>query len=119
LSFWVCGNLGDAIDAVIQQTAGGAPRVLLDHRIPFIDVYWRFFALAHQRGNLVNEPVFYDYEKAFDQASAPAGTLLVTPAGVAPFQMQGWENAWDRVLMVTEPNGLPSFAVFQKTQPAR
>jgi hypothetical protein len=81
--------------------------IYLSRRIPYADAYWRFYALAAGRPELVDRPAYV--EPGGDEAGrAPTGALMVTPAGASV----GAE--WKSIQAVTEPNGVPSFVIFER-----
>jgi 4-amino-4-deoxy-L-arabinose transferase-like glycosyltransferase len=107
------GNLREALIDVLARHDGGGGQVYLSRRIPFVDRYWRFYSIAQGRSELIDQATFVDTQ-AFDAGGAPRGAALVCAASdeaclglVAP-------GAWSKVHTASEPDGTPSFAVYER-----
>ena len=97
---------------MIQRERPGTRRVYVSREIPFAHRYWRFYALAENRADMIERVVFYD-PSTFDGASLEPGTHVVcqTQGGC---ESQAPSDLWARVRVATEPNGSESFAVYER-----
>ena len=111
-STWFGGNIRDALVGVMQRARHtSATRVYVTNSIPFVDTYWRFYAIEHNREDLV--PTFLDV-KQFDARAVPAPALLVVDVAGVPPEPVLQSAGWRRTQVITEPNGTPSFAIYEK-----
>ena len=109
---WLGGNTRDAMTAAVQrQPAGATGPVYVSRDIPFAHRYWRFYALAAGRADLIDRAVFYGPEAP----AAPAGSELLCPvpsegcrALLAP------ESGWTLVETITDLDGTRSFALLER-----
>lgn len=105
-STWFGGNLRGALQEVLSRTPE-PPAIYLSSRIPYGDIYGQFYALSAGRPDLVGRAVYVEPDG--DEASrTPAGAVMVTPAGAAA------GAAWERLQTVAEPNGAPSFVIYER-----
>lgn len=111
-SSWLGGNLRDAFTDVIRRAGPGTRPVYVSREIPFALRYWRFYALAENRGDMVERVVVYD-PSTFDAASLDPGSHLVCPAQ-GGCERQVASALWARVSVATEPDGSESFAVYER-----
>lgn len=106
------GNTRELFAAAVTRAGEGrAQRVYVSRSILFTDRYWRFYALAGRRPDLIDRMEQYEAEPP---ATAPAGTLLacrVTEPGCARL-LPGAEG-WQPVQVVNELDGTPRFALFE------
>jgi len=99
------------VAAIARSGADQDQRVYVSRAIPYADRYWRFYALAHGRPDVIDRLQWYG---PTPPAQVPPGTLLacalVAPecAGLLPGG-QGWLP----VQVVSELDGTPSFALFE------
>ncbi|MEO8683148.1 MAG: hypothetical protein ABI665_29150, partial [Vicinamibacterales bacterium] len=107
------GNLRDALIDVVQRQASGHRPVYLSARIPYVDRYWRFYAIAQGRSDLIASAVFVD-TPGFDAAAAPAGTPLVCVADDAGCEALQGSGGWSKTHTATELDGSPAFSVYEK-----
>lgn len=110
---WFGGNSRDVFNAAIAR-AGADPdvRVLVSDAIPFAARYWRFYALASARPDLIDRVMRYAPGQA---GTAGTGTLLVCP--VSSPECRGLMDdhlAWRQVTIATELDGTPSFALLER-----
>jgi len=87
-NYWLGGNLRGALEELIdRQHQEQAPRVylakfrstsgLLDTRNRWIDVYWKFYLIKHQRTDLLDRTVFIDPQYRQQVLAMPAGSLVL------------------------------------------
>ena len=111
-SIWFGGNIRDALVGAMQRAPHGpSSRVYVADSIPFADSYWRFYAIAHGREDLV--PTFRDIRQP-EAGAVPGPALLVVDLASAPPMAVLRAAGWNQVQVVTEPNGTPSFAIYDK-----
>lgn len=106
------GNTRELFTTAIARTgADGDQPVYVSGAIPFADRYWRFYALAAGRPELIDKLQRYGPELP---AAAPQGTLLACPL-VDPecSSLLPGGHGWQPVHMVSELDGTPSFALFE------
>ncbi len=103
---WFGGNVRGALLHVIDASPS---TVYLSTGIPYVDAYWSFYTLAQGREDLLARTV-YDEPHRLGERPAPAGALLVSSVGQEPANAGDWQ----RVRVITEPNGTPSFAVYRR-----
>lgn len=111
---WFGGNTRDVFNAAIAR-AGADPeaRVLVSTAIPFAERYWRFYALAKQRPDLVGRMARYSPGQA---GAAGARSLVACPVAAAECQgMIDDGSAWRLVMIATELDGSPSFALLERS----
>lgn len=107
------GNLREALIDVVARQDGGTGRIYLSRRIPFVDRYWRFYSIAQGRSELIERATFVDTQ-AFDAIAAPKGAELVCAANDEACLGLLESGAWTKVHTASEPNGTPSFAVYER-----
>jgi 4-amino-4-deoxy-L-arabinose transferase-like glycosyltransferase len=107
------GNLRDAlVNVVSRQTEGGRP-VYLSRRIPFVDRYWRFYSIAQGRSELIDRAAVVDTQTS-DLGSAPPGAALVCAANDDACLALLASQAWVKVHSALEPDGTPTFTVYER-----
>jgi hypothetical protein len=89
----------------------GAP-VYVSRDIPFAHRYWRFYALAAGRADLIERAEFYGPEPP---STASTGSELLCPLpseGCRTLLVSG--SGWNLVETITELDGTPSFALLER-----
>jgi 4-amino-4-deoxy-L-arabinose transferase-like glycosyltransferase len=87
-AFWLGGNIRGALEEIIdRERRDGAPRVYfsplksgagqLDGRNEYMDAYWRFYLIKHNRQDLLTRTMPFD---AAGVHSVPAGSLVLANA---------------------------------------
>lgn len=112
-SFWFGGNLRGALTEVIRREGQGGRPVYLSRTVPFASRYWRFYALAGGRGDLIERAVFYD-PQTLEAASVEPRTHLVCDSRQGGCEPQAGSGMWAPVSTATEPDGTDSFAVYER-----
>jgi len=108
-SFWHGGNLRGALLAVMERPPASG-RAYVSRAIPYADAYWRFYAQVVDGAHALPLPI--DSESAVSE-SFTTGSKAIAAVGeplVAVLDRTGWR----RDLVVTEPDGSPSFVVFER-----
>jgi 4-amino-4-deoxy-L-arabinose transferase-like glycosyltransferase len=112
-SSWFGGNLrGGLMDIIGGANRASAPTVYLSNGIPYVDAYWKFYTLAQGRGDLLMKTVYYDPHR-LDERPVPGGALSMSNVGEDP-PLTAEAGAWQRLKVITEPNGTASFVLYQK-----
>jgi hypothetical protein len=89
------------------------PAVYLHLGVPYLDAYWRFYATARGQSALIPRAVYFG--SVDELPSIPEGALLITHVGAGPASVllaEGWQVA----ATASEPDGTPSFAVFERSR---
>jgi 4-amino-4-deoxy-L-arabinose transferase-like glycosyltransferase len=122
VSFWLGGNIRGALEEVITRNAATGPSTVyftplkstggqLDWRNGFIDAYWRFYLLKHNRLDLL------DRSRPVDGASlarVPPGSLMVANVENTDVAALVASGALRQVATIDELNGEPYFVVLEK-----
>jgi hypothetical protein len=111
-SIWFGGDARGAVEEVLARAEAGPRAVYLNRRTP-IERYWRFYALAHNRADLVETPTYYDPEQFHTGATAP-GSLVVCESGLRLCNLLGASTEWHRLKSFVEADGTPTFEVFER-----
>jgi 4-amino-4-deoxy-L-arabinose transferase-like glycosyltransferase len=106
------GDARGAIQEVLGRLQDGP--VYLDGGTP-IQRYWRFYALSHGDGTLVDRPTYYDRQR-FDLQDAGGGAFLICMRGDGVCAKADNDANWNRIAARVEPDGSVLFEVFQKRQ---
>ena len=111
-STWFGGNIRDALVMVMQRARDTrATHVYVTGSIPFGDTYWKFYAIEQSREDLV--PVFFDV-KQFDPGAVSAPALLVLDVAGEQAAAGLRSAGWTKTRTIAEPNGTPSFSIYEK-----
>lgn len=122
VSFWLGGNIRGVMEDVIDRVEPGATTPVyfaplkatggnLDWRNGFLDAYWQFYLLKHQRPDLRDRAVSIE-EK--DVAGLASGAIVVSNAenvAIGEFVKTGTLR---EVARINEIDGRPFFIVLQK-----
>jgi 4-amino-4-deoxy-L-arabinose transferase-like glycosyltransferase len=122
VSFWLGGNIRGVLEDVIARTAPNTDsRVYfapirstsgsLDWRNDFMGAYWRFYALKHQRTDLLNRSVRVDEDGL---AALPPGAVVVSNVENVRIGTMVAAGALREVARINELDGKPFFVVLQK-----
>ena len=121
VSFWLGGNIGGALEEVIDRADASRSPVYfaqlksaggnLDWRNGFMDAYWRFYALKHHRADLIDRVVPVDEGGL---AGAPAGTLIVSNTENPETNALVSAGILKKVADIDELDGRPFFVVLQR-----
>lgn len=122
VSFWLGGNIRGALEEVIARNgATGTTTVYftplkstggqLDWRNGYIDAYWRFYLLKHNRMDLLERSRPIDGDAL---AQVPAGSLMVANVENADVAALVKSGALRQVAVIDELNGEPYFVVLEK-----
>ncbi len=103
------GNLRGALVAVMERPPASG-RAYVSRAIPHAEAYWRFY--AQTVGGAPAEPALIDPESAIAASFAP-GSKVIAAAG-EPLAALLDRTGWRREMVASEPNGSPSFVVFER-----
>jgi hypothetical protein len=109
---WFGGNARAAVTEVLRRSEGVTPPVYLNLRTP-IERYWRFYALAGGRADLAGHPTYYDPGR-FRTGEPALGSLLVCELTMGNCGLFTSASPWNLVSTISEPDGSPSFALYQR-----
>lgn len=107
-SFWFGGNLPDALTSVVQRSPQA---VLLSREIPYVDAYWRFYAIAGGRPDLIDRVSYVDGSTV---PSASSGALIVCAVGPKSCEAIRASSDWTLATTSSEPNGDKLFEVYER-----
>jgi len=114
-SFWFDGNHPGAFEPLVAQHRPDDPRLIYISRVlPRIADHWKLFLIAHKREDLLKRTVFFSPEDLHLGALRP-GSLLLT--GVDDRTERAFKKmpAVRAVDVVKEPDGSPTFTIFERT----
>ena len=109
---WFGGDVRGAVEQALARAEAQPAAVYLNARTP-VERYWRFYALAHRRADLVDAPIYYDAEQ-LDITAPPAGAVIVCESGLRVCNLLGASPAWRRLRAFAEADGTPTFEVFER-----
>ena len=111
---WRGGNLRGAFERVIAAAREQErPALYLDENIENVGVYWRFYAVALNAGELADRAQVAAPAKVTD---APAGALFITGTQKGFTVTPGDGDAWQLRERIYELDGPTFFSVFEKSR---
>lgn len=121
VSFWLGGNIGGAMEEVIDHADGTSAPIYfatlksaggnLDWRNGFMDAYWHFYAVKHQREDLLRRATPIDEGGL---AGAPPGTLIVSNTENAETNALVTSGVLKKLVEIDELDGRTFFVVLQR-----
>ncbi|HWI20778.1 MAG TPA: glycosyltransferase family 39 protein [Vicinamibacterales bacterium] len=122
VSFWLGGNIRGALEDVIARVEPGSATPVyfaplkaaagnLDWRNGFLDAYWQFYVLKHQRADLWDRARSVDDK---DLTSLPQGAVVVSNVENTAVNELVKAGTLREVARVNEIDGRPFFIVLQK-----
>lgn len=114
-SFYFDGNHPGAFDPIIRQYAPDDRRfIYLSGALPRIADHWKLYLFRRGRKDLLKRTIVFSQEDLHLAAVRP-GSLLLTGAG-DPVERAFLKLPAVRVVdRITEPDGSPSFTIFERT----
>lgn len=111
-SFWFGGNIRAALTSSIDDVEGAAnPTIYINADIPWVDVYWRFYATARHRAALIDRARYVRFDA--DRPPGPAaGTLAIVPAQNAAAAGALERAGWAVRHRIPDLDGKPSYVVY-------
>lgn len=114
-AFWFDGNHPGAFEPLVRQHPPDDRRfIYLSTGLPRIKDHWTLYLLSRQRTDLLKRTVFFS-QQDLQLAFVKPGSLLLTGAD-DPIQRSFLKmEAVRAVDQVTDPDGTPSFTIFERT----
>jgi len=115
-SAWFDGNHPGAFEPLVRGHAPDDPRfIYISKELPRIGDHWKLYLFAHRRRDLLKWTVYFS-QQDLHLDSLPAGTLLLTGVDDPVERSFRKMPAVEAVTRVTEPDGQPTFTVFERTR---
>jgi 4-amino-4-deoxy-L-arabinose transferase-like glycosyltransferase len=119
VSFWLGGNIRGALEDVIERVEPGAATPVyfaplkasagnLDWRNGFLDAYWQFYVLKHQRRDLWDRARSVSEQ---DLSALPPGSVIVSNAENVAINELVRAGTLREVARINEIDGQPFFVV--------
>lgn len=108
---WFNYDISGSLEALIEQDEKEKSNMIyLDSSINFIDRYWRFYLIKHNRLDLLNKTLYFNPETVSEQ-SVEINSLFLARYDHA----DSWEtiNEFRKVVSVSEPDGFVSFYIYK------
>jgi hypothetical protein len=113
-AFWFEWNHRGGVEEILARAARDErPIFLSSSRDPVMESYWRFAALKQRRADLVQRPVYFDWQH-FDIASLPPRSLILATRNDAPLIAAAETGALRRLVEIPEPGDPPYFVVLER-----
>lgn len=114
-AFWFDGNHPGAFEPLVSQHAPDDRRfIYLSAGLPRIKDHWKLYLLSRGRIDLLKRTVFFS-QQDLPLAFVKPGSLLLTGADDPVERSFLKLEAVKAVAQVTEPDGSPSFTIFERT----
>lgn len=121
-AFWIGGNIRGAMEEIIGRTEAERPANVyfgtlastsgqLDWRNDFLDTYWRFYLLKHNRLDLLSHTSRFD-PAAIDRV--PRGSLILANLENAATNAMAANGVLTRVATIDELDGRDYFVIYQR-----
>ncbi len=113
-SFWFDGNHPGAFEPIVRQHPRDDRRLIyLSEGLPRIREHWKLYLLGHGRKDLLGRTVYFGQD--FSLAGVAPGSVLLTGADDPVERSFRKMDAVQAVAHITEPDGAPSFTLFERT----
>ena len=113
--FWFDGNHPGAFEPLVDQHAPDDRRfIYVSERLPRIREHWKLYLLSRRRIDLLKRTVFFS-QQDLQLAAVRPGSLLLTGADDPVERAFLKMDAVRPVTQVTDPDGSPSFTIFERT----
>ena len=110
-STWFGGNIRAALLTVLDQARAQPPSTIyLSAEIPWVDAYWRFYALV-QKQHMLLERTRYVRLQSGEMPRAAEGAVLVAPVPTPAMAAQLSQSGWSQPTIIADIDGSPSLAV--------
>ena len=114
-AFWFDGNHPGAFDPIIRQHRPDDPRfIYFSKSMPRIKDHWKLYLLRRGRTDLLKRTIYFSQQDIHLYAVRP-GSLLLTGADDPVERSFLRMPAVRAVEHVSEPDGTPSFTIFERT----
>ncbi len=110
-SFWFGGNIRGAVEIVLDDIGHGSPpAVYISSDIPWVEAYWRFYAIRRNRPALIARAQYIHFRDG--PPPATAGALAIAPAQDAASTAALEHGGWTRRHLIADLDGTPAFVVY-------
>jgi 4-amino-4-deoxy-L-arabinose transferase-like glycosyltransferase len=114
-AFWFDGNHPGAFEPLVRQHAPDDPRfIYLSTGLPRVKDHWKLYLLSRGRTDLLKRTVFFT-QQDLQLAFVKPGSLLLTGADDPVERSFLKMEAVTVVAHITDPDGSPSFTLFERT----
>jgi 4-amino-4-deoxy-L-arabinose transferase-like glycosyltransferase len=114
-AFWFDGNHPGAFEPLVSQHTPDDPRfIYLSTGLPRIKDHWKLYLLSRGRIDLLKRTVFFT-QQDLQLAYVKPGSLLLTGADDPVERSFLKMDAVRAVAHITDPDGTPSFTIFERT----
>jgi 4-amino-4-deoxy-L-arabinose transferase-like glycosyltransferase len=114
-AFWFDGNHPGAFEPLVSQHPPSDPRfVYLSNALPRVKDHWKLYLLRRGRRDLLKRTIYFSQEDLQLSAIRP-GSLLLTGADDPVERAFRKMPAVKVIERITEPDGSPSFTIFERT----
>jgi 4-amino-4-deoxy-L-arabinose transferase-like glycosyltransferase len=121
-SYWLGGNIRGALEEIIgREQRAHAPRVYfstlkatsgqLDGRNPYMDAYWKFYLIKHNRQDLLARTMPFEPQNV---QTVPSGSLVLANLGDTTTEALVAKGELKRVTTIPELNHNTFFVVLQR-----
>lgn len=109
---WFNFNIPNALETAIKiDKEKKIQYFYLDNKVYFIDRYWKFYLLKHNKENLLNKTFYFNPDN-LDPRSLPKNSLLIYRFDHLR-NIQGLDQITDFKSEIREPDGLTSFYLYK------
>lgn len=109
---WMKYNIPDALESVIREDAkSSAETIYLDNRVGFIDMYWKFYLIKHDKLILADKTQFIDIRGA-DLEMLNTNSIMVAEFNNVDGQKEQI-GPFHKVSNIFEPDGVSTFYIFR------
>lgn len=109
---WMKYNIPDALENVISEDAkSSAETIYLDNRVGFIDMYWKFYLIKHDKLILARKTQFIDIRGA-DLEMLNTNSIIVAEFNNVDGQKEQI-GPFYKVTNIFEPDGVSTFYIFR------
>jgi len=113
-AFWFDWNHRGGVEEILARVAHDERPILLSSsRDTVMESYWRFAALKHRRADLLQRPVYFDWQHV-EIASLPPRSLILATRNDAPLIAAAESGALRRLVDIPEPGDPPYFVVLER-----
>ncbi len=111
---WFGGNRRGALEEILaREPRHDTSAVYLSTNLQYIDAYWRFYLLKHDRLDLLPRTVYFD-SQSLDVRAVPARSLLLTARKDPAAEALVSAGQLHELAMIPEPGDPALFAILQR-----
>lgn len=113
-AFWFDWNHRGGVEEIIAREAReNRPIFLSNSRDTVMESYWRLAALKHGRADLLQRPVYFDWQH-FDIASVPPRSLILGTRNDVSLIAAVESGVLTRLAVIPEPDDPPYYFVLER-----